>query len=65
MVGLLSSPPRPERLWGKLASYPMRTGAGGGGRGEAYHYQPFNAEVKNAWSYTFTSPIHLHGVELS
>jgi hypothetical protein len=26
---------------------------------------PFSAEVKNAWSYTFTPPIRFHGVLLS
>jgi hypothetical protein len=29
------------------------------------HSPPSSAEVKNAWSYTSTSPIHLHGVVLS
>jgi hypothetical protein len=32
---------------------------------EADHLPPSSAEVKNAWSYTFTSPIRLHGVVLS
>jgi hypothetical protein len=32
---------------------------------EANHYPPSNVEVKNAWSYTFTPPIRLHGVMLS
>jgi hypothetical protein len=31
---------------------------------EAHHSPPFSAEVKNAWSYTSTSPIRLHGVVL-
>jgi hypothetical protein len=26
---------------------------------------PASADVKNAWSYTYTPPIHLHGVVLS
>jgi hypothetical protein len=29
---------------------------------EADHSPPSSAEVKNAWSYTFTPPIRLHGV---
>jgi hypothetical protein len=32
---------------------------------EADHARPSSAEVKNAWSYTSTSPIRLHGVVLS
>jgi hypothetical protein len=32
---------------------------------EADHSPPSSAEVKNAWSYTSTSPIRLHGLELS
>jgi hypothetical protein len=32
---------------------------------EADHSPPFSAEVKNAWSYTSTHPIYLHGVVLS
>jgi hypothetical protein len=32
---------------------------------EANHSPPSSAEVKNAWSYTSTSPISLHGVVLS
>jgi hypothetical protein len=32
---------------------------------EADHSPPSSAEVKNAWSYTFTPPIRLHGVVLS
>jgi hypothetical protein len=31
---------------------------------EADHSPPSSAEVKNAWSYTSTPPIHLHGVVL-
>jgi hypothetical protein len=34
-------------------------------RREADHSPSFSAEVKNEWSYTFTSPIRLHGVVLS
>jgi hypothetical protein len=32
---------------------------------EADHSPPSSAEVKNAWSYTFTPPLRLHGVVLS
>jgi hypothetical protein len=32
---------------------------------EADHSHPFSAKVKNAWSYTSTPPIRLHGVVLS
>jgi hypothetical protein len=32
---------------------------------EADHSPQSSAEVKNAWSYTFTPPIRLHGVVLS
>jgi hypothetical protein len=32
---------------------------------EADHSPPSSADVKNAWSYTYTSPIRLHGVVLS
>jgi len=32
---------------------------------EADHSLPLSVEVKNASSYTFTSPIHLHGVVLT
>jgi hypothetical protein len=50
-------------------SYPMGTrssflGVKGPGR-EADHSPPSSAEVKNAWSYTSTRPIRLHGVVLS
>jgi hypothetical protein len=31
-------------------------------RREADHSPPSSAEVKNAWRYTFTPSIHLHGV---
>jgi hypothetical protein len=32
---------------------------------EADHSPPSNAEIKNAWNYTSTPPIRLHGVVLS
>jgi hypothetical protein len=50
--------------------FPM--GAGGSFPGgvkrpgrEADHSPPSSAEVKNAWSYTSTPPIRIHGVALS
>jgi hypothetical protein len=51
------------------ASYPMGTGDSSqevkrSGR-EANHSLPSNAEVKNAWSYSSTTPIYRHGVVLS
>jgi hypothetical protein len=51
------------------ASYSMGTrvsfpGGKAAGR-EADHSPPCSAEVKNAWSYTTTPPIRLHGVVLS
>jgi hypothetical protein len=51
------------------ASYPMDTGGFSLGlkrlEREADHSPPSSAEVKNAWSYTSTPPIRLHGVVLS
>jgi hypothetical protein len=41
-------------------SFPGGKAAGG----EADHSPPPSAEVKNAWSYTSTPPIGLHGVVL-
>jgi len=32
---------------------------------EAEHSPPSSANVRNAWSYTSTTPIHFHGVVLS
>jgi hypothetical protein len=46
------------------ASYPMGTGGSFSG-GEADHSPPSSPKVKNAWSYTSTPPIYLHGVVLS
>jgi hypothetical protein len=34
-------------------------------RREAGHSPPSSAEVKNAWSYTSTPPVRLHGIVLS
>jgi hypothetical protein len=55
------------------ASYPMCTGGGGGGTlpggkapgRKANHTLLSGAEVKNAWSYTATSPTRLHVVVLN
>jgi hypothetical protein len=51
------------------ASYPMRTGALSPGvkrpGRKDNHSPPSSAEVKNAWSYVTTPPIHLHGLILS
>jgi hypothetical protein len=51
------------------ASYPMDTGALSLGvkrpGRETDHSSPSSAEVKNAWSYTSTPPIRLHGVVIS
>jgi hypothetical protein len=50
------------------ASYPTDTGRSFPGvkrpGREADHSLPSSAEVKNAWSYTSTPPIHLHSVVL-
>jgi len=43
------------------ASYPLSTGGKAAGR-EAGHSAPSIAEVNNAWSYTSTPPVRLHGV---
>jgi len=32
---------------------------------EADHSRPSNGEVKNAWNYTSTPPVSLHGLVLS
>jgi hypothetical protein len=63
-----SSPPRPDRLWGLPASYSVGTGDSfprGKAAGAWSWPQQFNAEVKNAWSYTSVSPLRLRGVVLS
>jgi hypothetical protein len=44
------------------ASYSMGTG---GSFSEADHWPPSSAEVTNAWSFTSTPPICLHGLVLS
>jgi hypothetical protein len=50
-----SLPPRPDRLWVPRIKRPGR---------EADQSPPPSADVKNAWSYTSTPPIRLHGVVL-
>jgi hypothetical protein len=70
MLGFFSSPPRPDRLWGPPSL--LSSGYQGlflrvvkrPGR-EADHSPPSSAEFKNAWIYTFTPPIRLHGVVLN
>jgi hypothetical protein len=46
---------------GTRGSFPWGKAAGC----DADHSPPSSAEVKNAWSYTSTPPIRLHGVVLS
>jgi hypothetical protein len=48
------------------ASYPIALSLGvkQPGRG-ADHSNPSSAEVKNEWSYTSTTSIHVHGMMLS
>jgi hypothetical protein len=51
------------------ASYPMDTRGSfpesKAAESEADHSPPSSTEVKNAWSYTSTPPVRLHGVVLS
>jgi len=52
------------------ASYPMGIrgsfpGIKRSGHEANHHSPPSSAEVKNAWCYTFTPPLRLHGVILS
>jgi hypothetical protein len=54
-------PTQPPTQWAPVA---LSLGVKRPGR-EANHSLPSSAEVKNAWSYTFTPPIRLHGVVLS
>jgi hypothetical protein len=51
-------PTQPPTQWvpGALTQGVKRLGR------EAVHLPPFGANVKNAWSYTSTSPVRLHGV---
>jgi hypothetical protein len=54
-------PTQPPIQWvlGALSSGVQRPGR------EADHSLPSSAEVKNAWSYTSTPPLRLHGVVLN
>jgi hypothetical protein len=53
----------PESVWTRvLRASSLRVKRPGR---EADHSPPSSAEVKNAWSYTFTPPTRLHGVVLS
>jgi hypothetical protein len=61
-----------RRLWGPSSLQPPIQWVPGAlflavkrPRLEADHSPPSSAEVKNAWSYTSTPPISLHGVVLS
>jgi hypothetical protein len=47
-----------------FSSYPMSTG-NEGLEHEADHSSLSSAEIKDAWSYTSTPPVSLHGVVLS
>jgi hypothetical protein len=65
----ISSPPHPGRMWGppshlnkgyrRLLLGVRRSGL------EADHSTPSGAEVRNAWNYSSTFPIRLHGVVLN
>ena len=61
------SPKRPDPLWGppSLLFSAHRCSFAGLNRPEreVYHIPPFNAVVRNEWSYTSRLPIRLHGVE--
>jgi len=52
-------PTRPPNQWVPGALRIKRPGS------EADHSPPPSAKVKNEWSYTSASPIHLHGVVFS
>jgi hypothetical protein len=58
-----SSPLRPDRLWGPPTLLPNRYWVLTPGR-KADNSPPSSDEVKNAWRYASTPPIHLHGVVL-
>jgi len=69
-VGVFSSPPRPDRLWGPpslLSNEYERLFPWGVERSarEADHSPLSSAEDRNTWSYISTPPIRLHGVMLS
>jgi hypothetical protein len=54
-------PSQPPIQWVPLA---VSLGVKRPGR-EADHLPPSSGEVKNAWNYTYTPPIRLHGIVLS
>jgi hypothetical protein len=54
-----------SRLALRPTQSPIQWVAGVKRPGREVSYLQFGAEVKNAWSYTFTPPIHLHGVVLN
>ena len=64
---LLSSPKRPDAVWG-LPRF-LYNGCQGSPRGlnglwrDVEHPLPSSVEVKNEWSCTTTPPIRLHGVD--
>jgi hypothetical protein len=60
----LPSPPRPGRLWGPTHSIILWVPAAKRPGHEACDSLPFSINVKNAWSYTSTPQIRLHGVVL-
>jgi hypothetical protein len=57
-TGSGAHPPPIQWVSGALSLEVKRSGR------KADHSLPSSAEVKNAWSYTFTPPIHLHGMAL-
>jgi hypothetical protein len=61
-------PRRPDRFWGPPSllsnGYQGLFFLGVKRLGSEADYSPSSAEVKNAWSYTSTPPIRLHGVVL-
>jgi len=63
--GFVSSPPRPNRLWGppNLLSNEYQGVKRPGGEDD--HLPPSSAEVTNAWTYQSIPPIRLHGVVLN
>jgi len=70
-LGFFPSPLRPDRLWDPYSQPPIHWVLGALSLGvkqlghEANHSLPSISEVKNAWSYTSTPPLCLHGMVLS